>query len=335
MKPLASLSLDLDNEWSYLKTHGDAGWQEYPSYLDVVVPRVLAFLAERDLRITFFVVGQDAALDRNAESLGALSGAGHEIGNHSFGHEPWLHRYTEPDIVDEIARAEEAIEGVTGRCPVGFRGPGYSLSPAVLRVLAARGYHYDASTLPTVVGPLARAVYFRSARLTAAEREERSDLFGSAAEALRPLRPYRWGVGDGSLVEIPVTTLPLLRVPVHVSYLLALSSRSTALATEYLRGALWLCRRARVQPSILLHPLDFLGGDDVDSLAFFPGMSMRGGDKVERVGRFVDLLCSRFDVRQMVDHASAVDATPGLPVVEPGRRRPVGRPASSLAGARP
>ena len=23
---LASLSLDLDNKWSYLKTHGDAGW---------------------------------------------------------------------------------------------------------------------------------------------------------------------------------------------------------------------------------------------------------------------------------------------------------------------
>ena len=26
MKPIASLSLDLDNKWSYMKTHGDAGW---------------------------------------------------------------------------------------------------------------------------------------------------------------------------------------------------------------------------------------------------------------------------------------------------------------------
>ena len=45
MKPVASLSLDLDNQWSYMKTHGDAGWDAYPSYLDVVVPRVLDFRA--------------------------------------------------------------------------------------------------------------------------------------------------------------------------------------------------------------------------------------------------------------------------------------------------
>ena len=51
-RPLCSLSLDLDNLWSYLKTHGEAGWDEYPSYLDVVVPRVLKFLADRRLKIT-------------------------------------------------------------------------------------------------------------------------------------------------------------------------------------------------------------------------------------------------------------------------------------------
>ncbi len=49
-KPLASLSLDLDNRWSYMKTHGDEGWESFPSYLDVVVPRVLDLLAKRNLR---------------------------------------------------------------------------------------------------------------------------------------------------------------------------------------------------------------------------------------------------------------------------------------------
>ncbi len=29
-KPIASLSLDLDNKWSYMKTHGDAGWESFP-----------------------------------------------------------------------------------------------------------------------------------------------------------------------------------------------------------------------------------------------------------------------------------------------------------------
>ena len=60
-KPLASLSLDLDNQWSYMKTHGDEGWDSFPSYLDLLVPRVLETLDKHALQITFFIVGQDAA----------------------------------------------------------------------------------------------------------------------------------------------------------------------------------------------------------------------------------------------------------------------------------
>src|SRR3954466_11554286 len=135
MKPLASLSLDLDNEWSYLKTHGDPQWEALPSYLDVAVPRSLELLDALDLTITFFVVGQDAALERNHDAIAALSNAGHEIGNHSFKHEPWLHKYSEPDVRDELARTEDALCAITGMVPVGFRGPGYSLSPTVLSVL--------------------------------------------------------------------------------------------------------------------------------------------------------------------------------------------------------
>ena len=41
---LAIVSLDLDNQWSYMKTHGDAGWESFPSYLDLVVPSYSAFL---------------------------------------------------------------------------------------------------------------------------------------------------------------------------------------------------------------------------------------------------------------------------------------------------
>ncbi|HEX8638711.1 MAG TPA: polysaccharide deacetylase family protein, partial [Pyrinomonadaceae bacterium] len=115
MKPIASLSLDLDNKWSYMKTHGDAGWETLPSYLDVCVPRVLDFLRERDLRITFFIVGQDAALDKNLEALTQISAAGHEIGNHSFNHEPWLHLYTKQELADEFQKTEDAIARITNQ----------------------------------------------------------------------------------------------------------------------------------------------------------------------------------------------------------------------------
>lgn len=321
MKPLASLSLDLDNEWSYLKTHGDASWSDLPSYLDTVVPRVLDVMAARGLTITFFVVGQDAALDRNGQALRALAEAGHEIGNHSFRHEPWLHKYPDEEVKEELARAEEAIEAATGFHPVGFRGPGYSLSPSVVQTLVERGYRYDCSTLPTIVGPLARMIYFRSAKLDAVQRAERADLFGHASEARRPLKAYRWGRPDG-LLEIPVTVMPGTRVPMHVSYLLTLGGRSMRLARAYFRTALEMCKMSGVEPSLLLHPLDFLGGDDVDSLAFFPGMAMRGHEKTEMTAEFIDLYADHFEVATLGGHAAAIAARGPLPVVEPGAYRP-------------
>ena len=311
-KPLASLSLDLDNEWSYMKTHGDPGWRELPSYLDVVVPRVLDFLARRDnQRITFFVVGQDAALRKNEEALASISHAGHEIGNHSFHHEPWLHLYTPLQIEDELKSAEWHIERVTGYRPTGFRGPGYSMSDTLLKTLAKLGYDYDASSLPTFIGPMARAYYFMTARLSDQQKQERKILFGTVRDALRPLAPYRWGMdlpGRG-LVEIPVTTMPLFRAPIHFSYIIYLSRFSQPLAVSYYRTALRLCELTGTQPSLLLHPLDFMGKEDLSTLQFFPGMDLPRARKLDLMATLVDDLRARFDVVPMNEHARVAAAT--------------------------
>ena len=313
-KPLASLSLDLDNQWSYMKTHGDPGWESYPSYLDTVVPHILRFLKDRELTITFFIVGQDAALEKNAAALADIAAAGHEIGNHSFKHDPWLHLFAEEDIEAEIAQAETCLQQVTGVRPMGFRGPGYSLSRATLRVLQRRGYRYDASTLPTFLGPLARWYYFTTAKLTPEERAARKRLFGTFREGLRPLRPYAWRLETGSVVELPVTTMPFLKLPFHVSYLLYLGTYSHAVAKLYFRTALTLCRLTRVQPSLLLHPLDFLGGDECDALAFFPAMGMPGEEKRRRVAEFIDLYRRWFAVLPLGAHVDALQA--GAPLTE-------------------
>ena len=103
----ASLSLDLDNQWSYMKTHGDAAWQSFPSYLNLLVPRVLDALDRLGLKITFFLVGQDAALPEHADVFAEIARRGHEIGNHSHHHEPWMHQRSENAIESELACAEE------------------------------------------------------------------------------------------------------------------------------------------------------------------------------------------------------------------------------------
>ena len=316
-KPVASLSLDLDDLWSYLKTHGDAGWTRFHSYLDVVVPRTLNFFRERDWKITYFVVGQDAAMEKNRETLRAVADDGHEIGNHSFHHEPWLHLFSEAELESELERAEEAIEAATGHRTLGFRGPGFSCSESVLNVLARRGYRYDASTFPTYLGPLARAYYFMTARLTAEQRREREKLFGTVAEGLRPIQPYRWDLGPQTLLEIPVSTMPLFKLPIHISYVLYLAVHSPITAMAYWRTALTICRMAGVRPSILLHPLDFLGCDDTDELAFFPAMRCRAVDKLRIVEKALDLLGGMFDVVTMAEHAESIAGDCRLPLIKP------------------
>lgn len=316
--PTASLSLDLDNQWSYMKTHGDEGWDAFPSYLDLVVPRFLKFLAERQLKITVFIVGQDAALEKNQAALASISAAGHEVGNHSFHHEPWLHLYSRDELIAELARTEDVLEQVTGQRPIGFRGPGYSQSPELIRVLAERGYQYDASTLPTFIGPLARLFYFFTARLNQQQKQERGRLFGTIADGLRPLKAYRWPAPNDGMIEIPVTTIPIFRTPFHFSYLLYLRTFSRVLPLLYFRFALAMCWLRGVEPSLLLHPLDFLGRDDLPSLSFFPGMSLNADVKLQLLAESVDLLKTKYDVVPMGEHAQRIaEKIPGPAVARP------------------
>jgi hypothetical protein len=316
-KPLASISLDLDNLWSYMKIHGDAGWASFPSYLDQVVEIVVDRFRAHGLTATIFVVGQDAALAKNAAALRAIADAGHEIGNHSFSHEPWFHVYSKDEIEREIADAETAILRATGSGPCGFRGPGFSLSDDTLRVLAERDYLYDASTFPTFLGPLARAYYFLNSRdMSEEDRRRRKRLFGTMKDGLRAIRPYLWKLpasdaqmgqpspaGERQLLEIPVTTLPFVRVPIHMSYIGYLAVHSKALASSYIRAALGVLARTKTDLSFLLHPLDFVGKDRVDRLSFFPGMSSRTDDKLRLFDEVVGLIKQSFEPVTMRDHA--------------------------------
>lgn len=305
-KPVASVSIDLDNQWSYMKTHGNPDWQTLPSYLDLAVPRFLSFFRRHGLRSTFFVVGLDAAQPRNAAVLSAIAANGHEVGNHSFHHEPWLHLYSEEEVDREIGDAERAIEAATGARPIGFRGPGYSLSESVLRTLIARGYVYDASTLPTFIGPLARTYYFLTANLTPEEKARRRKLFGGVRDGLRPLKPYTWRVGTERILEIPVTTMPGLRVPIHLSYILYMARYSRSASLAYFRGALLACRAAGIEPSLLLHPLDLIGCGEAPPLDFFPAMRMPAEVKDRLMNDAFDMLTRHFDVVPMGEHARRI-----------------------------
>ena len=55
----ASLSMDLDNKWAYLRAAGRSDWNERPGYLPMVIERIVAMLGELGLPLTVFTVGRD------------------------------------------------------------------------------------------------------------------------------------------------------------------------------------------------------------------------------------------------------------------------------------
>jgi len=232
---------------------------------------------------------------------------GHEVGNHSYHHESWLQTYSYEKIEKEIREAEEAIERVTGQKTTGFRGPGFSWSKDLLKVIKKRNYLYDASTLPTWLGPLARMYYFSKSDLPPEEKKARKELFGKFSEGFRSNKPYYHDLKDNKkLLEIPVTTIPILKIPFHLSYLVYLSGVSNMLMKAYLNMAITFCKITRTQPSYLLHPLDLIGGDKIEALAFFPGMNLNSDKKVKVFKYVIKKMQKNFDLVNMSEFAKSV-----------------------------
>lgn len=306
-KPIASISLDLDNQWTYMKIHGDEGWDKYPSYFNIFVPHVLDVLDELNLKITFFIVGKDTESEDNNKYLKMIVDRGHEVGNHSYHHESWLQTYSYEKIEKEIREAEEAIKRVTGMRTTGFRGPGFSWSKDLLKVLESRGYQFDASTLPTFLGPLARMYYFQKSDLTKEEKKARKELFGKFSEGFRKLKPYKWDLENGkNITEIPVTTMPVFKLPFHLSYLIYLGNISMPLMRLYLKTAIGMCKITNTPISFLLHPLDLIGGDQITQLAFFPGMNVSSNKKVEVFKSVIQTLSEHYEMVNMSKHADYI-----------------------------
>lgn len=315
-RPLLSLSLDLDNQWSYMKTRGDPGWKKFPSYFDVLIPVLLDLLDQHKLKITFFVVGQDANLDKNYKALEQIVEQDHEIGNHSYNHDPWLQFYSKGKVEKEILDTEKLICDITGKNPVGFRGPGFTWSKSLIEILIENKYIFDASTLPTFLGPLARIFYFWKTDLADKEKKQRKDLYGNISDGLRPVKPYNWELSKNEhLLEIPVTTIPMLKLPFHLSYLLYLSRFSDRLMHFYLNIALAFCRMTKTEPSFLLHPLDFLDSKQVPELAFFPGMDLSREHKMRIFNKVINTLQRHFTLVNMNSHSTAILARDRLKTI--------------------
>lgn len=98
--------------------------------------RLLAVLAERDVRATFFMVGRCA--ERFPETVGAVVEAGHVLGNHSYSHS--FSRYlTMPTQRTELQRCQDCLAAIAGVRPGLYRPPWLCHWPWVLASVRAAG----------------------------------------------------------------------------------------------------------------------------------------------------------------------------------------------------
>jgi hypothetical protein len=216
---LASISVDLDSLPHYCRIHGLPEGLLSPQALAVVaekaIPRFLELFARAATPATFFVIGADVGLPGMADALGLAHRAGVELASHSHSHDYALSLRAPAAIVDDLVQAEQAL-ATLGVTPVGFRAPGYTLSPALLQALVLRGYRYDSSTYPAVPYWLAKASVMGVLRLLG--RPSRA-ILDSPRVLLAPTVPYRPSVdapyvrGDAPLVELPLSVAPATRIP--------------------------------------------------------------------------------------------------------------------------
>ncbi|MEZ5205769.1 MAG: polysaccharide deacetylase family protein [Acidimicrobiales bacterium] len=119
-----------------------------PMRVPALVDQLLAWLDDRAIRATAFVVGSLAA--EHPDVVRRIAAQGHELALHNWEH---VHLTTqdEDSFRAGLLRGKAVLEDLSGRPCTGFRAPTGSLVPSTMwctDVLAEVGFHYDSSVFP-------------------------------------------------------------------------------------------------------------------------------------------------------------------------------------------
>ena len=245
-----AVSVDLDDLGCYYAVHGVEG--DAPRLALVHwLPRFLRLFEALRIQATFFVIGRDLEADledggRGADVLRSALAAGHELGSHSWAHAYDMSAWDEARVLADLRRCDELLRSI-GASPCGFRAPGYTHSEAMLRAVAAVGYRYDSSCLPSPAYYVGKVGVM--AAMAVSGRRSSSQLRG-VRSFLGPRAPHRRS--DVPLVELPMSVTPRLRLPL--------------IGTTLLGGPDWLRRRLTATARGLPHlHLELHGVDLADA----------------------------------------------------------------------
>ena len=125
-----------------------ASWPTRECRVEANIERILALMADGDVKATFFTLGWIA--ERYPEMVKRIAAAGHEIASHGYGHL----RASDQDLTEftqDITSSKKLLEDLTGQQVRGYRAPSFSIGTANLWALDAlldAGYQYSSSIYP-------------------------------------------------------------------------------------------------------------------------------------------------------------------------------------------
>lgn len=141
------LTFDIEDWWVYdrYRIGEKSDWRPR---LDGYLNRILDLLDERNIKATFFILGEVAKC--SPEIVKQICQKGHHIGCHSFSH-IFFGKATPEQVMEDTKKAIETIENVIGRKVDAYRAPAFSITEKnswILSVLLENGIKYDCSIFP-------------------------------------------------------------------------------------------------------------------------------------------------------------------------------------------
>lgn len=195
-KPYALIQVDCDREWENIN-------------VSVRILSIIKRIFERyHIKSTFFVVGNDLQDKGYRKIIQELVEDGYEIANHTTSH---LKNFTTLNYSlkqKEIYQCHNLIKDL-GYNPYGFRTPHFGLDKDIVKILGELGYIYDSSIIPT-------SAYNYINKIKSYINKE--DIYIKS-----PCPKDMWRtIKASSLYEVPITVMPLLKIPFHASYAMTL-----------------------------------------------------------------------------------------------------------------
>lgn len=146
-----ALTVDVEEYFQVTAFNGGSPCHAWDGRESRVVPsteKVLSLLSWYETKATFFIVGWVA--ERHPALVRAIRDQGHEIACHSYAHRE-ICEQTPDKFREDVRRAKNVLEGITGERVRGYRAPTFSVTDRTLwslDILIEEGFEYDSSIFP-------------------------------------------------------------------------------------------------------------------------------------------------------------------------------------------